>query len=748
MLRRLLVLGFLALAVSTVPHQAADSMSGRGCVGRGICHKVAHVCTQQLATDIIAAGTSSYTIKPGVTNLTRVVALAAGGGADNGGFGGAAGGGGAFSEVDNLAVTPGNTLTLSIGVHGPGGAASAGGQAGADGGDTSVSYLGTQILLANGGKGAFNGGPGVGGDAASSIGTIKHSGGAGGNGGEGGGGGGGAGGPNGDGQAGSDGVPNGTVGPPFPGGNGGAGDGGAGGAGGAGSTQNNVDGLPGDSGREFGSAGSGGGGGGGVGGSVQQSNAGGTGSFGAGGGGTGFGAATFPAGRDGTDGFVAVLYSTCGFAPPPPPPQQNTFFVATSGSDSAAGTLAAPFLTFGRCQTAMRNSTTTKTCTVRAGTYNFSTAIDLTGADNDTTWQFFSGDGVNSAVIDGGSATHIATFDGVNNFTWNGIKIQHCGGSCMITPSNPVESGITIENTDIGFDTNSGEVGGFTPVIGLDNVRNSTFKNNYFHDCVSQCLTLLAFNAGDSLDGDVISGNFAERCVTAVNDGGCIYLAMRNSNFSGGHVSVTNNYVRDYGAPGVESHGIYLDDDASNVIVTGNIVGPMSRSGAGGNPSSTIVNGGTANTFSGNLFDLGATSQELVGRGSAPGDGGAVFFNWGTAKNIWQNNIVIANYPGATTTSGGIAYLTSVNYPTANGTIQNNAYHNYGGGAETTTGNVLNDQSPQHLTAGQLGLVCTNGIYSITPGSAVLGAPVSFPALPTRWGPPGFVPPNSTNHSC
>jgi hypothetical protein len=69
------------------------------------------------------------------------------------------------------------------------------------------------------------------------------------------------------------------------------------------------------------------------------------------------------------------------------------FYVATNGSDTHPGTLALPFLTLTKCQTAMRGSST-KTCYIRAGTYTpassrtscgdsgLSQAVILTASDN------------------------------------------------------------------------------------------------------------------------------------------------------------------------------------------------------------------------------------------------------------------------------------------------------------------------------------------------------------------------------
>src|SRR5271154_6938948 len=66
------------------------------------------------------------------------------------------------------------------------------------------------------------------------------------------------------------------------------------------------------------------------------------------------------------------------------------FYVSTTGNDSHAGTLAAPFATLAKCQTAMQASSGAKlTCYIRGGTYTPGTIsggygnlmIDLTSSD-------------------------------------------------------------------------------------------------------------------------------------------------------------------------------------------------------------------------------------------------------------------------------------------------------------------------------------------------------------------------------
>jgi hypothetical protein len=165
----------------------------------------------------------------------------AGGGAASG-SGGGGGGGGAYSRTNVQAVTPGHTLTVTVGT---------GGAAAANGNDSSVKDGATTFTLAKGGTAGATGSAGgqgaggAGGQASAGTGDVKFSGGTGGGGGgagtpNGGGGGGGAG----DANAGGAGASGGGA------GTGGAAGGGAGGAGGVTTT-------PAGPGNTFGGAGGG-----------------------------------------------------------------------------------------------------------------------------------------------------------------------------------------------------------------------------------------------------------------------------------------------------------------------------------------------------------------------------------------------------------------------------------------------------------------------------------------------------------
>ena len=160
-----------------------------------------------VVTSFTTVGTTTWTVPAGITTLQ--VLVVGGGGGGGRGRGGGGGGGGAFVQNANLAVTPGQQISVTVGAGGAGGTSTVGATAGGQ------SAFGATTAAGGGGGGNFSGG------------AI-----AGGAGGSGGGGAGGSSGPAGTGSAGvgnnGGGGSNGAGGCYYGGGGGGAGGAGAG----------------------------------------------------------------------------------------------------------------------------------------------------------------------------------------------------------------------------------------------------------------------------------------------------------------------------------------------------------------------------------------------------------------------------------------------------------------------------------------------------------------------------------------
>ena len=417
-------------------------------------------------------------------------------------------------------------------------------------------------------------------------------------------------------------------------------------------------------------------------------------------------------------------------APPPstPPltPLAPGFYVSPSGSDSSAGTLAAPFASLEAAQKAMQASSTVKVTYLRAGSYARTAPLTLSSADAGETWQYYPPDGVNTAVLDGGSSV-VTCFDiSANDITLNGLKGQHFtqhfahhdDGSTSI-------AALTIENCDIGFNT---VADGFPGLIHINGANGVKIANNYVHDAQSQGIALYAYQTGLSLSGRVV-GNVVLRTVLGESDGGAIYASMF-SGFQGmaGGLTIMGNYVKDYG-PAIPAHGIYLDDNCNNAVVTGNVIGPPNPSAIGNATSAVLVHNGHSNIVSGNIVDLGATGGCFAAVWFQ--DNGSVS---GMADNTFTGNIVLSDFSGPLKTAfvtNGTLY--DENATASDYTISGNFYWNYApGGSIFSNGALASDTAP-----------VTENCQLMGWGYAVGAPPSGWTALPASWGPPGFTVPQT-----
>lgn len=265
---------------------------------------------------ILITSTGSWTVPSDWnSNNNSIEAIGGGGGGGSGSGSAGAGGGGAYAKRSNVALTPGSSLSVTIGAGGAGGVGSANGIAGTDTYIGSAGCSSASVCAKGGARGTTSAG-GAGGSSGSSRGSTKFKGGDGRQGGGSSGnpgGAGGAGGPNGAGV-------NGVVGSATSGA-GGAGDalfGGIGGSGGAGA------GAPGGNGLEWNTSNGVGGSGGGGGGGATTGGAGG--SYGGGGGGG------KTSGGAGAQGLLMITY-----VPTVPPPCIYTY---SWDGDISAGNVA------------------------------------------------------------------------------------------------------------------------------------------------------------------------------------------------------------------------------------------------------------------------------------------------------------------------------------------------------------------------------------------------------------------------
>jgi hypothetical protein len=412
--------------------------------------------------------------------------------------------------------------------------------------------------------------------------------------------------------------------------------------------------------------------------------------------------------------WTPVLQS--GFVPAP------AFYVATAaggGSDSNAGTLASPFLTLGKCQTAMQGSSGAKlTCYIRAGTYHptgqttcAGNILDFTSSDNGETWSYYPPDGVDTAIIDGNASSsstgyeNMFQWDNATNITVNGLQFQHsCQAAIWINGySGGNSNGAIIKNNLIhdGYDIG---------VVIEGAAQNGTIANNEIYNFVASAIQAISYSGSPQglLTGLVVSNNFTLNTCTNGIDCGAIYLNdVALSGATGEIVEV--NYAVNCGASGSgKGKCYYLDDSQSNATVTGNVC-------TGTFFACFEINGGTNNSLTKNIGDLESVGSIDVY--NAPGSG----------TNTYSSNILVAGSNSTQNGWGGTGSGTKV--------IEHNQYYAYGTPAIVTTGNP-GDASP---TTANPNFTCS-WKYS---GATTVPSGFAYPAAWGTWGPLGFTLPEN-----
>ncbi len=442
------------------------------------------------------------------------------------------------------------------------------------------------------------------------------------------------------------------------------------------------------------------------------------------------------------------------------------YYVSPTGKDSNPGTLASPFATFGRAQKAMRASSKLKTTYIRAGIYAptavvvgggpTTAALYLTSADSGETWSYYPADGYDTAIINGRATqgclnssglTYGFWIEGGSNITINGLAFQNYTGSGIllhagtsyygpyfpiqgkppanndIIENNVVANVYDVETVPRGCsDTlSTGTVLGAVQATGQ--VTNLVITNNVIHDVSGMGIRADCYSTRapwDNLTGLVVKYNVLYNLNSGNSDTGAIYAYNGLCGTGSLNATIANNYIRDYGTASNSSRGVYLDDATSGVTVTQNVITGH------GTVCFNAAHGGNDNNVTGNICDLsdGATGAQAI----------AEYQNSVTctasscmANNYVQRNIIIAG----SSSSGG--YI--LNTPTTPLTIRNNFVYSYGTGSPGDRGstNDVTGKNPQ----------ISGWTYTIAPASPVFSPPVSFPGIPSAWGPPGYVIPKS-----
>lgn len=436
-------------------------------------------------------------------------------------------------------------------------------------------------------------------------------------------------------------------------------------------------------------------------------------------------------------GTYTVALSGTGTTPPPP---SSAFYVATNGSDSNAGTLAAPFATLGKCQSAMQVSSTVKTCYIRAGTYTPASTgngcgftngavLVLGSSDDGETWSYYPADGYGSAIINGKASGNTGLGFGIcssaDNLTVNGLYFENFQISGITTSGNsPLIENNTVKN--ITSTTSASDC------IGTVNALNGQILHNIVQNCAEMGIGSWP-NSANGANNLLIAYNYVTNACTVWADCGGIYIENKLGEPESGEI-IEYNYVTNMSGAG-GGLPIYLDDQTSNITVIGNVL-------AGSAWDCYFVHGGSNNVATGNICDLGTNGA--MGLAAAQWEAGTM------SGNTWTNNIVLAAISGSNVGSGY-----TCNTSPCQMTIGPNAYFNYVGSSVNSSGSLGSDSNP---VSANPNFTC-GWEYTLPSNSPVYTSPPGFPTqlagwgTASFWGPPGFVIPQTATvpsppHTC
>lgn len=425
-----------------------------------------------------------------------------------------------------------------------------------------------------------------------------------------------------------------------------------------------------------------------------------------------------------------------------------TYYVSTSGNDSWSGLLAfhnagntdGPFLTLGKAQTTMRGGSL-KTTYIHGGTYTFAANLVFSSSDNGETWHNYPSE---IPVMDGSSNTYRILLGGVSNLTLWGITFQNMLGTCTAACGDV--GAITGSSSNLKFQYNTFTNCSNGCLMG-SSVNNAIIQNNWFNNLTPGIRAgadnfAIRFYFGSSgnnishnsflnlqgggidietgpsdpaISNNIMDRNYMNHINTSLDmtgDIGALYIDDNEHTGTGN--TMTNNVIYDncstnYAA--LNCKAIYLDDNTSNMTVTGNICQHCGT-------WAFQIHGGNNNVFQNNIFDISTASTQM-----------ALYQQTGTmlpmTGNVFQNNLVYTSG-----SASGITLWNNQKGTGANPTVSTNLYFAVGGGSWVNT----NPVDGNRILADPL--FVNPSIQNFTmPDNSPAFTMAGFVALPTNQGP-------------
>jgi len=364
--------------------------------------------------------------------------------------------------------------------------------------------------------------------------------------------------------------------------------------------------------------------------------------------------------------------------------------------------------------------------------------MQFNSADNGEQWSAYSGETV---TLDGARTGGI-NINGGSNIGFNGFTFQNLGGSGIYVS---VGNNLSItRNTFSGCNQACIAGGGITNSTISDNTMNGqsdptawtihmwsgSSNNQITHNLIQNTqgggISFAADVIGPAMNNNVVDRNILQNIATNAMDSGAIYIFDRSHSSFGNRI--TNNLIKNVGnGTGYATNwtkAIYLDDQTSNVMVSGNICKNCGN-------WAWCIHGGDHNTLVNNIWDISAGGNPL-GLYQAT-DSALHLTAYGMGNNVFQKNIVYFSGP----VPSNLYQVNTTPSEALPATSQNLYYA--ANGARVPNGEVIIDSNPVYADPQFAQPSAAN--YSM-PSSSPAYTQIGFQPLVTDQGPTGAAPPS------
>ena len=434
------------------------------------------------------------------------------------------------------------------------------------------------------------------------------------------------------------------------------------------------------------------------------------------------------------------------------------YYVSPSGNDSWTGLSAThtngvtgPLATLARAQTMMQSGST-KTVYVETGTYKLGGTLVFTSSDNGESWLNVPGQ---APVIDGASAYGLY-LDNLGPLTIEGFTFQHmayvipgfggattavflyftnaitlrwntflnCNDTCVVAnqTNNSIIDSNTINGSSPG-NVNGSTASAYTAISLTYGSSNNQVTHNLVENCQGGGIGMGGGPTDPPTDNNLIDRNILKNVDTNVVDMGALY--MYDTSHAGTGNKITNNVITNNGGTAYatnETKAIYLDEGASNVLVSGNI---CQHCGS----FATQIHSGNNNTFTNNVFDLSTSGSESGMYQVVNG----TYCLGGSCDNGMTGNTFTANIIYSTTSFPSSFWFVGVNADDSLAKVSGNVYYS-ANGSSIPNGPSIVDSNPVYVNPEFT--QPSAGNYSM-PASSPAYTAIEFQSLATDQGPVG-----------